>query len=439
MTTPTDKLLQFDRDHLWHPYSSMSDPLEVYPVQSARGARLTLENGRQLIDGMSSWWSAIHGYNVEEINTALQQQMGEVSHVMFGGLTHQPAVELGRRLIDLTPEPLQKLFLADSGSIAVEVALKMAIQYWISQERPNKRGISALRGGYHGDTFATMALADPDNGMHTLFQDLLSETHFVPRPDCRYGEVWDPEAAAPLQQLLEQEHESIAALILEPVVQGAGGMWFYHPQFLKEARALCDRYEVLLIADEIATGFGRTGELFGCDHAGIVPDILSLGKALTGGTMTLAATITTSHIADSISSYGEGTLMHGPTFMANPLACRAANASIDLLRSSPWRERVQSIESRLIDGLASCRGAPGVRDVRAVGAIGVVEMEQPVDMKRVQPQFVELGVWVRPFGPLIYLMPPYIITPEELEQLTAAVVRVVDSIGQDAAASTAEQ
>lgn len=439
MTTRIDKLLQFDRDHLWHPYSSMSRPLEVYPVQSAEGAVLTLEDGRQLVDGMSSWWSAIHGYNVEGINSALQQQLRQFSHVMFGGLTHQPAVELGERLIDLTPEPLQKIFLADSGSIAVEVALKMAVQYWISRGRPEKREVAALRGGYHGDTFSTMALADPDNGMHTLFQDHLSETHFIPRPSCRFGEVWDPDSMDPLQSVLEQQHGSIAALILEPVVQGAGGMWFYHPQFLKAARALCDRYEVLLIADEIATGFGRSGELFGCDHAAVVPDILCLGKALTGGTMTLAATITTDHIAETISSCGEGTLMHGPTFMANPLACSAANASIDLLCASPWRERVHSIEAGLIAGLSPCRALSGVRDVRVLGAIGVVEMEYPVEMRTVQPRFVEQGVWVRPFGPLIYLMPPYVITPEELQRLTTAVVKVVRSIGQNAAAATPEQ
>ena len=406
----------------------MTNPLTVYPINSASGATLTLEDGRQLVDGMSSWWSAIHGYNVPEINAALQQQMGQFSHIMFGGLTHRPAIELGQRLIDLTPAPLQKIFLADSGSIAVEVALKMAIQYWIAQDRPGKQGFAVLRGGYHGDTFATMALADPDNGMHTMFSDLPSDTHFVPRPTCRFGEMWDPESMEPLRRVFEQEHENIAALILEPVAQGAGGMWFYHPEFLREARALCDRYEILLIADEIATGFGRTGELFGCGHAGITPDILCLGKALTGGTMTLAATITTTRIADTISSHGDGALMHGPTFMGNPLACSAANASIDLLLASPWRSRVQQIERGLEQGLAPCMDLPSVEEVRILGAIGVVEMREVVEIEVVQPLFVEHGVWVRPFGKLIYLMPPYIVTTEELEKLTTAIVEVVHSI-----------
>lgn len=425
MTLSTDTLLQIDRDHLWHPYTSMSDPLTVYPVASADGATLTLESGAQLIDGMSSWWSAIHGYNVEEINHALRQQIDTFSHVMFGGLTHRPAVELAQRLLQLMPPPLQHIFLADSGSISVEVALKMAVQYWIARKAPEKREIAVLRGGYHGDTFATMALADPENGMHALFGPLLTQHHFIERPAVPFGAAWDEAAITPLRALLEQQHHHLAALILEPIVQGAGGMYFYHPEYLKQARKLCSEYEVLLIADEIATGFGRTGMLLGCDHAQVVPDILCIGKAMTGGTLSLAATITTAEVATTLSSYQSGALMHGPTFMGNPLACSAANASIDLLLRSPWQSRVAEIERGLRSGLAPCSALDTVAEVRVLGAIGVVEMREPVDMRSIQPQFVEQGVWVRPFGRLIYLMPPFILDPNGVARLTQAVVEVV--------------
>ncbi|MBC8520231.1 MAG: adenosylmethionine--8-amino-7-oxononanoate transaminase [Gammaproteobacteria bacterium] len=428
MANFVDDLLRIDRKHLWHPYTSMTDPLAVYPVRSARGAVLTLEDGTRLIDGMSSWWSAIHGYNVPEINAAMEQQIGEFSHVMFGGLTHRPAVGVAERLLDITPSSLNHVFLSDSGSIAVEVALKMAVQYWIADGKPEKSKMAVLRGGYHGDTFATMALADPENGMHVLFNDHLAHHFFIPRPACKFGQQWDPSTMEPLQQLLDKSHDGIAALVLEPVVQGAGGIYFYHPNFLQEARKLCDRYNVLLIADEVATGFGRTGELFGCNHANISPDILCVGKALTGGAVTLAATVTTTTVAETISSYGDGALMHGPTFMGNPLACSAANASIDLLLSSPWRQRVHGIEDGLSRGLAPCREFDSVRDLRVLGAIGVVEMVHPVDLATIEPMFVEHGVWVRPFGRLIYLMPPFIISDDELEQLTSAVVKVVASL-----------
>ncbi len=425
MKQDTDTLLAFDRDHLWHPYSSMSHPLTVYPVAQAEGARLRLEDGRELIDGMSSWWSAIHGYRVEAINRRLVQQIDSLPHVMFGGLTHRPAVELGERLLNLTSPSLQQIFFADSGSIAVEVALKMALQYWIGMGQPQKCELATLRGGYHGDTFATMALADPENGLHTLFGRLLPHHHFIDRPAIPFDGEWNPKAMVPLQQTLERHHPTLAALILEPIAQGAGGMYFYHPEYLRQARTLCDHYGVLLIADEIATGFGRTGRLFGCDHAGVEADILCLGKALTGGTLSLAATLTTPQVAEQISRAGSGALMHGPTFMANPLACSAAIASIDLLLSSPWQQHVVQIEQALQHGLAPCRQFENVSAVRTLGAIGVIELKQPVVMERLQPALVEAGVWVRPFGRLLYLMPPFTITMEELATLIDAVVAVV--------------
>ncbi len=426
MTDTTDTLLQLDRAHLWHPYSSMTEPLLPYPVASADGVMLTLESGERIIDGMSSWWSAIHGYQVAEINSALKKQIEQFTHVMFGGLTHRPAVELAQLLLEILPAPLEKIFLADSGSIAVEVALKMALQYWIGAGRSQKQEIAVLRGGYHGDTFATMALADPENGMHTLFGEQLRQHHFVERPACAYGSEWDVTAIEPLQQLLDKNHPRLAALILEPIVQGAGGMFFCHPEYLRQARALCDHYEVLLIADEIATGFGRSGRMFACEHAGIVPDILCLGKALTGGTMTLAATITSEPIARSISATGP--LMHGPTFMGNPLACSAAVASTQLLLSSPWQQRVAALEQGLTQGLAPCAELDSVAEVRVLGGIGVVELKRPVEMEWIQPLFIAQGIWVRPFGKLVYLMPPYIITPDELKKLTEGVFRVVQQL-----------
>ena len=426
MNLSTDTLLKLDRTHLWHPYSSMSQPLTPYPVQSASGAVLTLEDGRKLIDGMSSWWSAIHGYNVPEINAALQQQMEHFSHIMFGGLTHRPATMLAQKLVELTPAPLDKIFLADSGSIAVEVALKMALQYWTGAGHPEKQQIAVLRGGYHGDTFATMALADPENGMHTLFGDQLQQHHFVERPAIPFAESWDEQAVRPLQHLLEQQHQQLAALLLEPIIQGAGGMYFYHPEYLWQARQLCNRYDVLLIADEIATGFGRSGKLFACEHAGITPDILCIGKALTGGTLTLAATITTEKIATMISE--SGPLMHGPTFMGNPLACSAAIASIDLLLNSPWQQRVTTLEQWLSEGLAPCAELECVAEVRVLGAVGVVELKEPVNMAEIQPLLVEQGIWVRPFGKLVYLMPPYILDEEQTQKLTQGVFTVLQHL-----------
>jgi adenosylmethionine-8-amino-7-oxononanoate aminotransferase len=417
-----------DREFVWHPYSAVGTDLPVFPVVGADGVRLRLADGRELIDGMSSWWCAIHGYNVPEINAALQRQAQSLAHVMFGGLTHQPAATLAARLVDLTPPGLENVFFADSGSVAVEVALKMAIQYWQARDRAEKQHFVTIRGGYHGDTFGAMSVCDPVTGMHRLFTDALTRQYFAAAPTSRYGEPCTDADSASLAALLAQHHERLAALILEPVVQGAGGMRFYAAGFLERARALCERYGVLLIADEIATGFGRTGRLFACEHAGISPDILCLGKALTGGYLTLAATLSTAEVAQTIRAGKPGLLMHGPTFMANPLACSVALASIQRLLDTPWQSRVCRIEQQLAAELAPCRACAAVADVRILGAIGVVELHEPVDMRTLPRQFVEAGVWVRPFGRLVYLMPPYIIEPAELSLLTAAVRHVVGGL-----------
>jgi adenosylmethionine-8-amino-7-oxononanoate aminotransferase len=414
-----------DHHHIWHPYSAMNSDMPVYPVESASGVRLKLTDGRELIDGMASWWCVIHGYNHPEMNAALEQQLHKMSHVMFGGLTHEPAIELTRQLIDITPEPLQTVFFSDSGSVAVEVAMKMAIQYWHAKGRSQRQRFISLRSGYHGDTFGAMSVCDPVTGMHSLFNDVLPEQVFVEQPRCRFGQPCQPEDLAPLEQALKIHSEHTAALIMEPIVQGAGGMWFYSAEYLQKARELCDRYGVLLILDEIATGFGRTGKLFACEHADIAPDIMCVGKALTGGYLTLAATLTTDHVAATIDQGEPGVFMHGPTFMANPLACTAASTSIRLLLDSDWQQNISRIQSGLETGLAPCRELKQVKEVRVLGAIGVVEMQQAVNMKTITPTFVDAGVWVRPFGKLVYLMPPFIINDEDLNTLTAAVVKVV--------------
>ncbi len=420
--------LDFDRKHIWHPYSSLIDPPPVYPIERADGVRIYLEDGRGLVDGMSSWWSALHGYNVPELNAAMQAQMEKMSHVMFGGLTHGPAIDLCRKLVEITPEPLQRVFLADSGSVSVEVAIKMALQYWQSRGRPQKNRLLALRNGYHGDTFGAMATCDPVTGMHHLFASQLTQHLFAPAPQPKYDEPCSDEDIAELQQLIEKNHAQLAAVILEPIVQGAGGMRFYSPQYLQRVRALCDEHQLLLIADEIATGFGRSGKLFACEHAGISPDILTLGKALTGGTMTLAATLCTDKVAEGICRGEAGVFMHGPTFMGNPLACAAANASIDLLLAGPWQQRVSAIEGQLQRELAPLRQSSAVADVRALGAIGVVEMREPVNMMQVQEALIARGVWLRPFGKLVYAMPPYVISEEDLGQLTGAMVEVLGDL-----------
>ena len=430
----TSALLDWDRQHLWHPYTSASKPLPVLEVTRTRGTRIVLRDGRELIDGMSSWWCAVHGYGHGRLVAAAQRQAARMSHVMFGGLTHAPAVELGQKLLPLLPQGLEHIFFADSGSVAVEVALKMALQSQALRCGQNgqkgqggQQGRStflAPLGGYHGDTLGAMSVCDPVNGMHGLFAGMLARQIFIPRPDCAFDTSsdpsFDPASLHALEEAFAEHGPNLAACILEPVVQGAGGMWFYHPEYLRHARRLCDAHGVLLIFDEIATGFGRTGKLFAAEWAGVSPDILCLGKALTGGMMTLAATACTAVVAQRISQ-GEGVFMHGPTFMGNPLACAVAVAALDELLASPWQERVALLEQKLKAGLESCRGLPGVRDVRVLGGIGVVETEQPVPVAALQAFFVAQGVWIRPFARLIYLMPPYTASEDDVAQLTTAV------------------
>ncbi len=418
-------LLEADRAHIWHPYSAMHSESPVFPVAAARGVRLELADGRELIDGMSSWWCAIHGYNHPRLNAAIETQLERMAHVMFGGLTHEPAVRLIETLLPIVPQPLRSVFICDSGSVAVEVAMKMAIQFWQARGQGGKQRFATLRGGYHGDTLGAMSVCDPVTGMHRLFTSALAQQHFVDRPACRFGEPCGDTDIEPLAQLFADRGDEIAALILEPIVQGAGGMYFYSADYLRRARELCDDHEILLIADEIATGFGRSGKLFACEHAGIAPDILCLGKALTGGYLSLAATLATDDVSATIDAGEPGVFMHGPTFMANPLACAVARESIELLLESPWAARIEAIERQLERALTPCRDLAQVAEVRVLGAIGVVEMKHPVDMQTISRQFVDAGVWVRPFGRLVYLMPAFLIDAADLDALCAAIVDVV--------------
>lgn len=415
---------EFDKKHILHPYAPSTPTVDMEFVKSASGVYLELEDGKKVIDGMSSWWSVIHGYNVPELNVAAEEQLSKMSHVMFGGLTHESAIKLAQTLINITDKSLEYVFFSDSGSVSVEVALKMAFQYWSSQGHREKSKILSFSKGYHGDTFGAMSVCDPITGMHSAFENVLHKNIFAEAPACMYNEVWDEKYIEDFKTKLAQNHQQIAAVILEPVVQGAGGMRIYSPELVKRVRELCDEYGVLLILDEVATGFGRTGKLFAHEHAGVVPDILCVGKALTGGYMSLAATLTTEKVMQGVEANGN-VLMHGPTFMANPLACAVANASLELLLNSPWKKRVEAIQTQLDKELRKCEDLSIVKEVRTLGAIGVVELNEAVDLEFMTPAFIKEGVWVRPFLNLVYIMPPFVITKEELTHLTSAIFSVV--------------
>ncbi|WP_418357090.1 MULTISPECIES: adenosylmethionine--8-amino-7-oxononanoate transaminase [Shewanella] len=426
----------FDAQHIWHPYTSMTQALPVYGVVSAQGCELTLDNGKVLVDGTSSWWSCVHGYSHPTILAAMQKQLTQLSHVMFGGITHQPAIEVSKRLVQMTSANLTKVFLADSGSIAVEVALKMALQYWQGRNKPQKQRIMTVKSGYHGDTFAAMSVCDPDGGMHTMFGNNVTKQVFIPAPTSKFDEPLNQTDITALENAFSQHHQDIAAVIIEPIMQGAGAMRFYSPAYLVKLRQLCDQYNVLLILDEIATGFGRTGTLFAYEHANIEADILCVGKALTGGYISLAATLCSDEVANGISDSPAGVFMHGPTFMGNPLACAAATASLDLLLTGDWLQQVKDIETHLLQTLPAAIKSKQVKDVRVLGSVGIIEMHSPVNTSALQKAFVELGVWVRPFSRYIYIMPPYTISAQQLTQLTSAMLMVADTIASSQSDNT---
>jgi len=431
-----EELIAFDKQYIWHPYTAFGSSGEILAVKSANGVRIQLQDNRELIDGISSWWSCLHGYNHPVLNHAVTSQLTNMAHVMFAGFTHEPAVTLAKKLVAITPEGLNKVFFSDSGSVAVEVAMKMALQYWISQLQPQRCKFLTIKQGYHGDTLATMSLCDPHSGMHHLFHQALTHQFFADAPGAGFTEELNEKNFDHFAQVLKRNKQNIAAVILEPIVQGAGGMKFYAPEYLKRVRQLCDEYDLLLIADEIATGFGRTGKLFACEHAGISPDIMCLGKALSGGYITLAATLCNDKVSDGISKGPASVFMHGPTYMANPLACAVANASIDLLLNQDWQSSVKKIEQQLKKELSACKNISGVKDVRVLGAIGVVEMENKIDTQVLMAKMIEKGVWLRPFGNIIYLTPPFIITPDDLTHLTRSVCEIVRDIPLTTQAST---